>query len=254
MSSDQIIDFTNPATISGCLAQHLQEPPKAWIKVQGFHFSKDQERVIDFDFKTKALNPQLLRIELRSNDNEPKTFSMDRHDSITSMEETVHRSYQAGLDLFKTSTYERIIIEKGTEGMDSEGIQSSLRGEGKRVVYGGNVDVEFYDTSSSTTVRSHNQDTGNELHIKAYWSFDWLGVGEDTSGVQRGQRTWSGRLQPAMVDGETGWISKDDPIPPGIHFKRALQKYNLVYETTVHRVNENGSSGTMRFHMWGCDE
>jgi hypothetical protein len=57
-----------------------------------------------------------------------------------------------------------------------------------------------------------------------------------------------------MVDGETGWITKDDAILPGIHSTRALQKYNLVDESTVNHVGENCSSGRMKFHMWDCDE
>lgn len=71
---------------------------------------------------------------------------------------------------------------------------------------------------------------------------------------------WSGRIQAAMVDGTQGWIAKDDPIPPGIHFTRALIKYGLVYERSEDSVtyDENGikigGSGGMKFHWWGRDE
>ena len=62
-----------------------------------------------------------------------------------------------------------------------------------------------------------------------------------------------------MVDGEHGCIAKDDPVPPGIQFSRALAKYDLVDEKIEDSVNledgrKTGSSGSIKFHMWGCDE
>jgi len=163
----------------------------------------------------------------------------------------------------------RMIFEKETIGIDHTSIQSSVRGIAKRVVYGGNIEITFHDTTSSTTIQSQvPQAQGNNISLKISWVFEWLdhGHGISTSSntsngqqPQRRQQTWSGRLQAAMVDGKQGWIAKDDPVPPGIQFTRALEKYGLVderIEDLVHQENglKMGTSGRMRFYLWGCDE
>ena len=131
------------------------------------------------------------------------------------------------------------------------------------------MDVKFHDTTSLTIIQNQaTQLLGNYISVKASWVFDWpdhrRGNSDfsNTSNIlqpQQRQQTWSGRLQAAMVDGEQGWITKDDPVRSGIQFTRALEKHNLVYDRVEESVQyENcirvGSSGIFKFHKWGCDE
>jgi len=46
-----------------------------------------------------------------------------------------------------------------------------------------------------------------------------------------------------MVDSEQGWIGKDNPIPAGIQFTRALEKYNLVDERIMKFITKTGWRG-----------
>lgn len=110
------------------------------------------------------------------------------------------------------------------------------------------------------------------MALKVSWVLDWpdatqegiptssdRSMSNDQLPQRRRQQTWKGRLQAAYVDGEQGWIDKDDPVPGGIQFTRALKKYDLVDERIEGRVRyENGirtgSDGRMKFHWWGRDE
>lgn len=162
----------------------------------------------------------------------------------------------------------RIIVEKDTLDIDHTGLQKTLRSVANHVVYGGNINDTLHDTTSLTTYQDQSlQKEGQIIYMKAIWIFDWPGLehgsnsSSDTSNSRqpRRQETWPGRLKAAMVDNEQGWIGRDDPIPGGIQFTRALKKFDLVYdraEDSVHYEGgvRKGSSGTMRFHWWGCDE
>ncbi|TGO47853.1 hypothetical protein BCON_0261g00200 [Botryotinia convoluta] len=93
---------------------------------------------------------------------------------------------------------------RGDEGHDLEAIPMDKRDENSSI-----FDEEVIQRSCQAVV---------DLANKGYYK------GEQP----RRQQTWLGRLKAAMVDNEQGWIDKNDPIPGGIRFTRALKKFDLV--------------------------
>jgi hypothetical protein len=173
-----------------------------------------------------------------------------------------------GLKCISTNAL-RIIVEKDTAEVDPAVMQRFVRVIASRVAYGGNIDVTFHDTTSLTSIQSQTIPAERpKLSIKSSWIHEWPGSEarvstptdmQNSEQRQKRQKTWSGRLQAAMVDNENGWIAKDEPVPPGIQITRALNKYNLVHERTEHKDHyENGvkvgSSERVGYHRWGCDE
>ncbi|KAF5867589.1 uncharacterized protein Bfra_010564ca [Botrytis fragariae] len=204
--------------------------------IQGSHSitnpeTSQREQVTDFAVKTKGPNARLLRLELRGDE---------------------------GDDL------EAIPMDKRDENSSIFGEEKTLRGVANHVVYGGNINVTFHDAASLTTYQDRSLlKEGESIHMKAIWTFDWLGLEHDlnsssntlNSEQPRRQQTWPGRLKAAMVNNEQGWIGKigkDDPIPDGVQFTRALKKFDLVYgriEDSIHYEDgvRKGTSGSMRF-------
>ncbi|KAL3424212.1 hypothetical protein PVAG01_03493 [Phlyctema vagabunda] len=282
-SSDIDIDFIDPSAISTYLRDFLGEPPAAWISIHGSHPSESQlrpsriqetlepDRLVDFDLKAAALNARLVRVELRGREDELEVFTTDTSDQNPSGrdEATIQRVCQEVIDLVNMGSYTRIKLERETPEIDHTGIQSSVQDIARGVAYGGKIDVTFHNTSSSTTMQGQTaQLQGKMIYLKASWVFDWPGatrglanqvnVAINRQGQPRPQ-SWSIRLQAAMVDGQQGWITRDEPITRGIPLYRALDKYRLVYETAEKTAEKtalvNGVSyGSKKFHYWGVDD
>lgn len=134
-----------------------------------------------------------------------------------------------------------------------------MRSSSIHALYGGNIDVTFYDTTSLRTIQPQVREAQSaNITIKTSWVFQWP-IHNSNTPSNTANPSWQGRISSAMVGNEQGWIAKNDPIPPGIQICRALKKYDLVYDKVITEVyRENGvvvgGSSRSSFHRWGRDE
>jgi hypothetical protein len=79
------------------------------------------------------------------------------------------------------------------------------------IVYAGHITLSFHDLTSSTTISQPSSKQDGTIHIKATYSFSWP-ENEDTHNTpgMRHKDTWQRQIQPAMLNGEKGWIKKGE--------------------------------------------
>lgn len=155
-----------------------------------------------------------------------------------------------------------VVADKGQEL-----VSERIRILAQQVAYGGRISVIFHDLTLRTdqngeAIEAVEQCRPPGMTIKATWEFDWpsllLGGNpaqhpESEAQLIRWQKQWIRRLQHAMVDRKSGWISREDAVPPGIPFMRALQKNNLTSEAHSRDV-AGGRLGSFEFTKWGSDD
>ncbi|TGO27655.1 hypothetical protein BPAE_0038g00010 [Botrytis paeoniae] len=242
------IKLNNSESFSEVLHLKIQEAPETWMRIQGSH---------------SIINPETSQ-QLRSDEGDDlEVTSVDKRDenSSTFDEEVIQRSCQTVVDLANKGHYKGMTVEKCTLDIDHTSLRKTLRGITNHVVYGGNINVTLRNTTSLTTYQDQSfQKEGKNIHMKAIWTFDWLGLEHGLRSSNntlnneqpRLQQTWSGRLKAAMVDNEQGWIDRDDPIPGGIQFTRALKKFDLVYDRTEDSVHYEDGQELERVGILGA--